>query len=61
MLRRLTRKLFTLVVLCAALAIASSAPVARTNVICMDAPVEWGCPSNYFCCREYTSECWCGS
>jgi hypothetical protein len=58
MLKRLTFKLFTLVMLCAALATVSSVPAA-TSVYCVDAPVEMGCASGLFCCVEYNRECSC--
>jgi hypothetical protein len=60
MLQRLTLKLFSLVVLCAALMSVASAPrpVAK-GVFCMDAPLEMGCSSGTMCCVEYDSQCLC--
>ena len=61
MLKRLTRKLVTLSVLCAALAAVSSAPASSANrriVICYPAPVDF-CESGYYCCHDDGS-CKCG-
>ncbi len=60
MLKRLTRKLFTLVVLCGALMAVASAPAPTgKGVFCLDAPIEMGCSSGTMCCIEYTSQCSC--
>jgi hypothetical protein len=60
MLKQLTRKLFSLVVLCAVLMTVAFAPAPAANgVFCMDAPVEMGCTGRTMCCHEYSSECWC--
>lgn len=63
MLKRLTRKLIILSVLCAALVPVSSAPArptpARGGVFCVDAPLESGCaPGTLLCCNDYGG-CWC--
>lgn len=57
MLKPLTRKLFTLVVLCAALMSVSFAPRSSTKTVgyCLDAPADSGC--NIICCNEWG--CWC--
>ena len=61
MLKRLTRKIFILFVLVAALAVASSAPNAANagGVFCVDAPLESGC-FGWICCNEWGG-CWCVS
>lgn len=60
MLKRLTLKLFTLFVLCAALTAVSSPPASSTNrgVFCMDAPMEYGCNTDRVCCYDW-GYCWC--
>jgi len=57
MLNRLTRKLFILVVLCAALTAVSftSRSATRIGGYCLDAPPDSGC--NIICCNEIG--CWC--
>lgn len=61
MLNRLTRKLFTLLVLVAALAAISSAPAASTNRrFCVEVPIcSDGCCSGYWCCDRW-GNCYCG-
>jgi hypothetical protein len=60
MLKRLTRKIFTLAVLCGALLTVASAPApAAKRVFCMDAPLEMGCASGIMCCVEYDQLCTC--
>jgi hypothetical protein len=59
MLKRLSLKLLTLVMLCGALATVSSVPASSTKVFCMDAPIEMGCTSGTFCCVEYDQQCSC--
>ena len=56
---RLIRKLFTLAVLCAALAVVMSAPAPASagGVFCVDAPLESGC-FGLICCNEWGG-CWC--
>jgi hypothetical protein len=58
---RLMRKLFTLVVLCAALTAVSAthASTTRGGVFCVDAPLESGCWGLY-CCNEWGG-CWCAN
>ena len=61
MLKRLTRKLITLSILCAALAAFSSASAAsstRRILICFDVPE--GCPGGQkYCCDRQTDTCGC--
>ena len=59
MQRRVIRKLFTLVVLCAALTVLSITPASarKGGVFCVDAPIESGCWGLY-CCNEWGG-CWC--
>ncbi len=59
MLKRLTRKLATLLVLCAALTVVSSAPASHTKrgVFCLDDGIgAYGC-FGIVCCNE--GGCWC--
>lgn len=59
MLKRLARKLITLSVLCAALAVVSSGSTRPTHrgVFCLDAPIESGC-YGLICCNDWGG-CWC--
>ena len=59
MLKRLTRKLFTLVVLCAALTSVASAPASSTNLYpyCFYDVVTVECPTGWYCCDG--NNCWC--
>jgi hypothetical protein len=60
MLKKLRYKLFTLLVLCAALTAVSFPPASFANTggpFCIDAPLDSGCPV-YLCCNEWGS-CWC--
>lgn len=61
MLKRLTRKLFTLVVLCAALTSMGSTPASSTHRIwiCWDVPITQDCPSGYYCCDYSSGYCTC--
>jgi len=64
MLKRLTRKLFTLFVLVFALTVVSFTPApsaaSSTNsiLICWDAPLEYGCTGIYWCC-DGDGNCFC--
>jgi hypothetical protein len=57
--KRLTRKLATLFVLCAALMTVAAAPASsiKRGVFCVDAPLESGC-YGWICCNEWGG-CWC--
>ncbi len=57
MLKRLSRKLVILSVLVAALTAVPSAPTSK-RVFCQEAPLEAGCPTNYWCC-DYDGNCTC--
>jgi hypothetical protein len=62
MLKKLTRKLFTLLVLVAALTAVSSAPTssAKSQRYCLDVPICYGdCCSGYWCCDRW-GNCTCG-
>jgi hypothetical protein len=65
MLTRLSRKLLTLFVLVAALSAVTSVPARPTStsrgIFCVDAPLESGCSSTYWCCTEWGGggSCWC--
>ncbi len=61
MLTKLSRKIFILFVLCAALMAVSSPPrvSANTGVLCMPAPIDSGCESGWFCCIDYDQNCTC--
>jgi hypothetical protein len=60
MLKRLTRKLFTVVVLCAALTTVSYAPASSTNrqMFCFDGPITNECDCGYYCCDRF-GNCTC--
>jgi hypothetical protein len=67
MLKRLTRKLFTLFVLVSALSVVSftPAPSAAASTsrirICWDVPLDYGCyPTNRWCC-DGDGNCGCGN
>ncbi len=63
MVKRLTRKLFTLFVLVAALTAVSFTPSSSTNriVICDEVPICYGdCCSGYWCCDRISGDCHCG-
>jgi hypothetical protein len=59
MLKRLTRKLFTLVVLCAALTSVASSPASsnRRIWICWEMPITAECQTGYMCCDSVSGEC----
>lgn len=61
MLKKLTRKLITLSVLCVALAAVSSTSASsstRRMLICFDMPE--GCPGGEkYCCDRQSGDCWC--
>ncbi len=58
MLKKLTRKLFILFVLCAALtAVWFAPPSSAGGVFCVEAPLESGC-YGWICCNEWGG-CWC--
>jgi hypothetical protein len=61
MLKRLTRKLFTLVVLCAALTCVASAAASSTRGIwiCLDGPITQDCLSGSYCCDPSSGYCVC--
>lgn len=60
MLKRVTIKLFTFFVLCAALTTVAFTPAASSNsqIFCLDAPIESGCQA-YICCHDDGQYCWC--
>jgi hypothetical protein len=61
MLKRLARKLLTLLVLCAALTAAAYAPAssAKGGPFCFREPDGTpDCPSGYWCCTGL-GDCWC--
>jgi hypothetical protein len=55
MLKRLTRKLSMLVVLCAALTAVSLTSTSAAGGYCIDAPADSGC--NIICCNEWGCYC----
>ncbi len=59
MLKRLTLKLFTLVVLGAALTSLASTPASSTRRIwiCYEVPMTSECPTGYICCDTVSGEC----
>jgi hypothetical protein len=61
MLKRLTRKLVTLSVLCAALAAVSSAALStNSRAYCYEVPLcAYDCCSGYYCCDRW-GNCYCG-
>ncbi len=64
MLKRLTRKLFILFMLCAALTVVSSSSASTTKPqpkgYCVEVPIcAYDCCSGYYCCDNY-GNCYCG-
>lgn len=58
MLKRLTRKLFILFVLCAALTAVLSNSSTNSKRYCVDMPIDTSCPNNYLCCDRW-GNCTC--
>lgn len=61
MLKRITARLFALLVLCGALAILAYPPASSSSGrYCLDVPICYGdCCSGYWCCDQW-GNCTCG-